>query len=737
MASKDLEGVDLAANLGKIYTMYVCGFLAIAIILMLFERLGVDGTLLIDVMFGLPFAIYLLTGFLARTAKPVEFYAAGRIVPGVCNGMAMAAANLPAVWFTGLAGTLYVLGYDGLAVPLGVMSGFLLAAVLFAPSMRKSGALSVADFLGARFGPLARVLAAVMVVACSLPLLIAAIEVAATAATTIVAVPYGWAVSMMASILLITALFGGMKGVTWAAVGQCIIVVIAYLLPLFFIAAKTYGAVPPQLAYGATLNELSGLEMSMLEKGLADASTFKPYLKPFLQLDRQNFFALLLCLALGTAAMPHVLQRSLTASTVRESRFAYAWAAFFVLLIAVSAPAYAVLAKREIFSLIVNGTAFADVPSWLESASQRGLIDLHGVSLRLLDDVIAAVGAGAGDVNSAGDHLQAHALDSAARWAAIKDPVRSALLDVAKSAQDLTADAKWAAFRNTILPAAALAAGNKTGLLTHGAMSIDAGMVMFALPKMAGLSGLIDALLPIGAIAAALALAGSVLVAISTTISHDLYHKLIDRNAPDGRRLLVSRLALLVALAAATWFALQRSADILVMATWPFSLAAAGLFPALVLGIWCKRANAWGAVPGMAAAFALCLYYLAGTHYFAADFYDAWSGLSNASASAAMRFADLKALWSAAEGDAKSAAWEALEGHARGTATKPGIANWFGLYGVAAAVFAVPVGLLAILLVSLVTPRPPEERRAFVDAIRKPRGPVALQDRSEEVTAVG
>jgi cation/acetate symporter len=160
------------------------------------------------------------------------------------------------------------------------------------------------------------------------------------------------------------------------------------------------------------------------------------------------------------------------------------------------------------------------------------------------------------------------------------------------------------------------------------------------------------------------------------------------------------------------------------MVAWAFSLAAAGLFPALVLGVWWKRANGPGAVAGMLAGWLMCIYYLVGSRYFAVSFYETWSFLSGATPAAVAKFQELKAAWVAASGDAKLTAWRALDTHAQG------IANWWGIRNISAALFGLPVGFAVMYVVSMMTPAPSKEMMDFIDEIRLPRGETMMKEKA-------
>src|SRR5690606_12184798 len=202
------------------------------------------------------------------------------------------------------------------------------------------------------------------------------------------------------------------------------------------------------------------------------------------------------------------------------------------------------------------------------------------------------------------------------------------------------------------------------------------------------------------------------------------------RNAPTTRRLIVARILLVSVAVAAAYTASTKPADILSMVAWAFSLAAAGIFPALVLGIWWKRANTAGCIVGMILGFGMCLYYLVGTRYFAVGFYETWSWLSTASPAAVAKFTELKAAWmNAADPAAREAAWVALDKHAQT------IANWWGVRNISAALFGLPLGFLAIWIVSLLTPEPSKEVQDMVDATRRPRGDTIIRDKDAVLPA--
>jgi len=694
------------ASAAKLCAIAIMGLLAATAFLSVLGEFGMAPPRLVLAMALLPIAAYLAMGLFTRAADLDAFEVADRRVPALWNGMGAAAGAVPASFLFGLAGLLYVLGFDGLAWVIGWIAGFALAAILIGPYLQMSGASTVAGFFGIRFGTTARVLAAVIIVLVSFILLIAETSVAGLVMSRFLEIGRGPAVISLAAVVALCTVMGGMSGLARSQVAQFLVIATAYLAVLVYFTASKHGVLLPQLAYGEAVAEITRLETGLLEKGLADLRSFQPHVKPFLQLDRLNFFALTLTVMAGAAALPHIIGRYLAAPTAREARLSGAWATFFIALLLVTAPAYAAYAKLEIYSLITKGTALTALPPWLEPLSGADLVRIHGVSLKLVDDVIGAVRAGASDVAAVTAYFKAQGLDAASSWVDIKAPAKTAIFDSARTLLDSPAPARWETFQKTVLPAAALAAGNKTGLLTQGALVLEPAAVIAAVPGMAGAPWLVTGLLFAGVASAMMAIASSLAVTIANTLGRDLLAGSQAIKAPTARRLAVTRVLLLVAVGLAALAAVKTPPDAMIALMWALSLAAAALLPALILGIWWPRANGWGAAAGMVVGLAVCAYYMIGTRYASVPFYETWPQLSNASEAAIRKFVSLKTAWaSATEGDAKTAAWTALEAHARGGGAKVGLANWFGVHGAAAALFGLPAGLLTIVIVSLVTPR--------------------------------
>ena len=311
--------------------------------------------------------------------------------------------------------------------------------------------------------------------------------------------------------------------------------------------------------------------------------------------SRRNFLALIFCLMVGTAALPHILMRYYTTPSVKQARESVTWSLFFIFLLYFTAPALAVLVKYEVFHVLV-GTPFDKLPAWI------------------------------------------------AQWSSV-DPGLLSVVDV-----------------------------NKDGILQLGEMRIGGDIIVLATPEIGGLPYVVSGMVAAGGLAAALSTADGLLLTIANALSHDLYYKMINPNAPTARRVLISKVLLLVVALAAAYVAAQKPADILFLVSAAFSFAAAAFFPALTLGIFWKRANQWGAVVGMIGGLGVTFYYMVTTQ--------PW----------------LRSVFGI---------------------TSP-IELWYGILPISAGVFGVPLGFALIIVVSLLTPAPRKDIQDLVDHVRYP-----------------
>jgi len=670
------------SQLKKVYTWYTGGFLVFVVVLAILEQMGLPRNWIGYVFLLATVLLYAGIGVMSRTSDAAEYYVAGRRVPALFNGMATGADWMSAASFIGMAGTLYLTGYGGLAFIMGWTGGYCLVALFLAPYLRKFGQFTIPDFLGARFGGnIPRFVGIVAAILCSFTYVVAQIYGVGLITTRLTGVAFEIGIFLGLGGILVCSFLGGMRAVTWTQVAQYIILIVAYLIPVVWLSIKHTGVPVPQLVYGKVLEKVTAREQQLIDdpkekevraifKARADAAnanlanpkaydegkaklvaaveaakaenapekvaTAEAALKAWpadaaaataqwtkdkglaaraapplrhaeafpgkdekaSDVSRRNFLALIFCLMVGTAALPHILMRYYTTPSVKEARDSVFWSLFFIFLLYFTAPALAVLAKYEVYNLLV-GTEFAKLPQWVAS------------------------------------------------WARV-DPALLSVVDV-----------------------------NKDGILQLAEMSIGGDIVVLATPEIGGLPYVISGLVAAGGLAAALSTADGLLLTIANALSHDLYYKMLDPNAPTARRVMISKILLLVVALAAAYVAAQKPADILFLVSAAFSFAAAAFFPALVCGIFWKRANKWGATLGMIAGLGITFYYMVTTQV--------W-----------MR--------------------EALLGIPRSAPVQ----LWWDIQPISAGLWGVPLGFLVIIVVSLLTPAPDRETQELVEHVRYP-----------------
>ncbi len=678
-------------QLNKVYAWYVGGFLLFVTILAIAEQMGLTRQYIGYAFLAATVFLYAGIGFMSRTNDAAEYYVAGRRVPAMYNGMATGADWMSAASFIGMAGTLYLTGYSGLAFIMGWTGGYCLVALFLAPYLRKFGQFTIPDFLGARYeGNLPRFLGVVAAILCSFVYVVAQIYGVGLITTRLTGVSFELGIFLGLGGILVCSFLGGMKAVTWTQVAQYIILIIAYMIPVVWLSVKQTGFPIPQIVYGYQLEKVTAREAELMkdpkeleviaifkeradalgaklkdiptalaadkaaaEKKVADLKAAnapaaelaaaekalaavpkdeaaakadwtkakaanearaKPLAgmprhaaqytgdpngdekaKTAYDTSRRNFLALIFCLMVGTAALPHILMRFYTTPSVKEARESVSWSLFFIFLLYFTAPALAVLVKYEVFNVLV-GTPFDKLPAWISS------------------------------------------------WAAV-DPTLLSVADI-----------------------------NKDGIFQLGEMRIGGDIIVLATPEIGGLPYVISGMVAAGGLAAALSTADGLLLTIANALSHDLYYKMIDPNASTGRRVAISKTLLLIVALAAAYVAAQKPADILFLVGAAFSFAAAAFFPALTLGIFWKRASKWGAVVGMIGGLGITIYYMVTTQPWMRGVFGV---------------------------------------------TSP-IELWYGIAPISAGIFGVPVGFALIILVSLVTPAPNKEVQELIDHVRYP-----------------
>jgi len=680
-------------QLNKVYGWYIGGFIIFVIVLGLLEQMGLPRSWIGIIFLLATIGLYAGIGIMSRTTEAAEYYVAGRRVPAMYNGMATGADWMSAASFIGMAGTLYLTGYGGLAFIMGWTGGYCLVAFFLAPYLRKFGQFTIPDFLGARYeGNLPRLIGIFAAILCSFTYVVAQIVGVGIITARLTGLAFEIGVFLGLAGILVCSFLGGMRAVTWTQVAQYIILIIAYMIPVIWLGVQQSGMPIPQLAYGHKLQTISQIEEKLINdpkekevqaifKARADelsaklkdvpaalaadkaaaqkrVADLKAANAPAAEVQaaeaalaavpanaedatrawtaartdntararplggmprhaqqfagnpdgdaaaqktfnesRRNFLALIFCLMVGTAALPHILVRYYTTPSVKEARDSVTWSLFFIFLLYFTAPALAVLVKFEMFNFVV-GTPFANLPAWV------------------------------------------------ANWQQV-DPTLLSVTDV-----------------------------NKDGILQLGEIKIGGDIIVLATPEIGGLPYVISGLVAAGGLAAALSTADGLLLTIANALSHDLYYKMIDPNATTSRRVGVSKALLLVVALAAAYVASLKPADILFLVSAAFSFAAAAFFPALTLGIFWKRANKWGAVVGMIGGLAITFYYMATTQ--------PW----------------LRGLFGVTSPIAEN--------------------TWWAIQPISAGLFGVPIGFFLIIVVSLLTGAPRQDTQDLVEHVRYP-----------------
>jgi len=624
--------------------------------------------------------VYAVIGIYGRTTDAEEYYVAGRRIPAMYNGMATAADWMSAASFISLAGALYLQGFSGtaaqpggLAYVLGWTGGFCLVALLIAPQLRRMRLYTVPDYFGVRFGGRwPRVLAALAAVLCSFTYVVAQIYGIGLIASRLTGVQFEIGILLGLGGVLLCSFLGGMRAITWTQVTQYIVLLLAFLIPVSWLAYKQLGTPLAPLAYGAQLPKIAELERQLIDSP-AEQSVRAAYLwraqdyearlkdvesamrqeraaleariralkaegadmshilqarrelaalptdvaaarerwframqesyeraQPLAGLpphsqayvgdpagtaaereafntSRLNFLALMFCLMVGTAGMPHLLTRYYTTPTVAEARSSVAWSLLFIALLYVSAPALAVLVKYEIMQGLV-GSSFDALPHWI------------------------------------------------AQWARV-DPSLISVADI-----------------------------NGDRVLQFGEIHLGADMIMLATPELGGLPFVVSGLVAAGGLAAALSTADGLLLTISNAIVHDFSPERQVGGRPGSleHRVILSKFTLLGVAMVAAFVAAWKPAQILPLVTASFSLAAAAFFPGVVLGIFWSGATRKGVIAGMLCGLGLTIYYML------------------------VNVPSLRSWW--------------------GLAPAGGL--WFGIQPMSAGVFGVPCGFLAMWLVS-------------------------------------
>jgi cation/acetate symporter len=312
----------------------------------------------------LTFSLYIFIAFRTRVRDTEGFYVAGHGVPAVANGAAIAADWMSAASFISMAGLISFLGFDGAIYLLGWTGGYVLLALLLAPYLRKFGKYTVPDFVGDRYSESARAVAVVAAVFVSFTYVAGQMAGVGIVFSRFIGVSITVGVIIGMCVVVIYAVLGGMKGITWTQVAQYTVLIIAYMIPAWAIAARLTDVPVPQVSFGEIATKLDQLQVDF---GLSS------YTEPFTNRPMQDVFFVALALMVGTAGLPHIIVRFYTTPSVRAARYSAGWALLFIALLYTTAPAVAVFAKTNLLEDVAN-QPWSERPEWVRNWEATGLM---------------------------------------------------------------------------------------------------------------------------------------------------------------------------------------------------------------------------------------------------------------------------------------------------------------------------------------------------------------------------
>lgn len=656
----------------------------------LMERSNGPGIWLGYVFLFVTIAIYASIGLICRTSDMNDYYVAGRKVPAIFNGMATAADWMSAATFIGLVGILFSSGYKGLAFIVGWTGGFCLVAMLIAPYIRKFGTYTIPDFLAVRYGQgvpsgssSVRIIAVVITIFCSFVYLVAQIQGVGLIVNRFIGVEFGIGVFFGLAGILVCSFLGGMRAVTWTQVAQYIILTIALLLPIGMIAYKKHDSLLPQFTYGKILEEIQYHEKDF-ETTAEEVKVRDYYQKQEAGLDKK------------IAALPKSyfdekkkIEKELQEAKSNQLPLKEVKAIEKKLSHYPTTPAdaYDIWLKEKHEAYVRSQTA---VPS-MEPVSGKGtgVANLDQMNFILL---IFCLMFGTASLPHILTRYYTTSSVSSTRYSVfwtlffitifyLSVPALAAMVKielfkdlVGISYSDLPS---WIIqWRKIDPPVMSLADVNGDGFVQWAELSISPDMIILAAPEITGLPYVISGLVAAGALAAALSTADGLLLAISNVLSHDIYYHLINKNATHQKRVTTAKIVLLAVALLASYVTSLRPGDILFLVGAAFSLAASSFFAVLVLAVFSKRINKWGALAGMVTGLVISGTYIALNYPFVSRVTGVFGN------------------------------------------------RWFGVDPIASGAFGIPASFIVAFLISYITaPNPPVIAR-LVDYLREARAKV-------------
>ena len=529
----------------------------------------------------LSFSLYIGIAIWSRAGSTNEFYVAGGGVHPIANGMATAADWMSAASFISMAGIIAFMGYDGAVYLMGWTGGYVILALLLAPYLRKFGEFTVPDFIGSRYYSTgARVVAVICLILISFTYVAGQMRGVGIVFSQFLNIPIFWGVIVGMAIVFMYAVLGGMKGITYTQVAQYCVLIFAYLVPAIFISMLITGIPIPQIGLGAEVADGSGLSvLQKLDNTLVELG-FAPYTEGVK--SKIDVFAITMALMIGTAGLPHVIVRFFTVPKVSDARKSAGYALLFIALLYTTAPAVGAFARLN-FVDTVHNTKYTEVAGWFKSWEDIGLIGWQ-------------------DKNNDGriQYYPGAAFDGKPTF----DDTRRA--DGSRTVTNTPSE-------------------------SSNEVYVDRDIMVLANPEIAQLPGWVIALVAAGSLAAALSTAAGLLLVISTSISHDLLKQTMAKGLTDRQELFYARVAAVTAILIAGYLGIDPPGFVAQVVAFAFGLAAASLFPAILLGIFDRRMNKEGAISGMLVGLIFCFSYIVFFKFIAPELNSAahwWFGIS-------------------------------------------------------------------------------------------------------------
>lgn len=504
------------------------------------------------IVVGLSFAIYIGIAIWSKASSTKEFYVAGGSVSPISNGMATAADWMSAASFISMAGLIAFSGYGGSVFLMGWTGGYVLLALMLAPYMRKYGKFTVPEFIGERFySKTARIVAVICLIIVSVTYVIGQMKGVGVAFSRFLETDYDTGLYVGMGIVFFYAVLGGMKGITYTQIAQYVVLIFAYTVPAVFISLKLTGNPIPQLGLGGSTSDGTPL-LEKLDQVIQDLG-FNEYTTS-VDGSKLNMFVYTLTLMIGTAGLPHVIIRFFTVPKVSDARLSAGWALVFIAILYTTAPAVAAMARLNLTDTIQTGAVgdasanleYEKRPDWFKNWEKTGLLVF----------------------------------------------------------EDKNADGRIQYYNDTN------ESFKQEGWKGNEMVTVDKDIIVLANPEIANLPGWVIALVVAGGLAAALSTAAGLLLAISSSISHDLLKGILRPDISEKKELNASRFAMVGAIAVAGYFGLNPPDFAAGTVAIAFGLAASSIFPVLMMGIFSKKMNRQGAISGMIAGMSITLLYV-------------------------------------------------------------------------------------------------------------------------------